>query len=162
MGTQELKCEGIPESSCDLAAADSLQQARSFCPSAHRHTCMRISEQRYCSERTTRKHCNDHGTGAVGYHGLCVVCRQLCLEAESWSPLGLNTVVKALEGCVSKLRERDTICKMLMARPRVSHTVWRGYALCPLLLLEREHLLRKIQWGSKSQRTEKYRKWKVS
>ena len=44
---------------------------------------MRISEQRYCSGRTSLgKHCTNHDSRAGEYYGLCVGCRQLRLEAD--------------------------------------------------------------------------------
>lgn len=53
----------------------------------HQRKSMGISEQRYFSGRTSlRNHCTNHDSRAVEYYGLCAVCRQLCLEADSWSP----------------------------------------------------------------------------
>ena len=142
VGTQELRCQGIPESYCGLLCRDTLLKI-SFLPSSPQGS-MRLSELRWGSDRTALENSVRHGTRAEVCRGLCVLCRQRCLEADSWRPWDPSCVLRVLEGCVSKQKTNHHLpCAHGQDRESRSHHIER--VLCSYLFLWTWHLLRNLE-----------------
>ena len=153
VGTQEFRHEGIPDTSLKA----------SFLPNLPSGECEVLRAEVWLRENRLRKPCVHHGPGAVVYHGLCVLYRQLCLEADSWGPWDPNRVLRVLEGSVSKQKNSHHL-PSAPGQDRETHSCQfrEGMFWIFISLSEPSTYWEIYNWQFKPEMNEKYKKREVS